>query len=252
MSITLIYTLKLLLLPPAGLLIPAITALLFGERKKARIVAIVCLALLLLLSLPVVVNQVARFWERIPPISSEAVQQLKPEGLVVIGGGLAYRVPEYPGRVTLNTRTLLRIRYAAKLSNELGLRILVSGGSVEEPEVLSEADLMAEALDREFKTPVAWLERESMNTAENARFSRKLLNEFGINKIVLVTQAYHMPRAALEFRKAGFEVLPAPTAFIGHAGKLRLFDWFPSTTAWANSYLLVHEMIGMLWYRICC
>lgn len=61
---------------------------------------------------------------------------------------------------------------------------------------------------REFITLLAWLESNSHNTAENAQFGRSLLLEYGINKIVLVTQAYHMPRAVNEFRKAGFDVLP--------------------------------------------
>ncbi|WP_446808325.1 YdcF family protein [Methylomonas sp. 2BW1-5-20] len=250
MSIIAIYIIKLLLLPPASLVILALIGVLFSKRKWGKRMAIVCLTLLWLLSLPIVVNQLARLWERVPPLSVEDVREFKPEALVVIGGGLEYAAPEYSGQATLHVRTLLRVRYAAKLSWELGLPILVSGGGALDPEQSSEADVMAQTLDREFKTPVAWLERYSSNTAENARFSREVLNEFGIDKIVLVTQAYHMPRAALEFRKAGFEVLPAPTAFIGHEGESRVLDWLPSPTAWANSFLLAHEMIGMLWYRI--
>jgi uncharacterized SAM-binding protein YcdF (DUF218 family) len=250
MSIIAIYTIKLLLLPPVSLVILALVGVLFSKRKWGKRMTIVCLTLLWLLSLPIVVKQWALLWERVPPLSAEAARQFKPEALVVIGGGLEYAAPEYPGQVTLHVRTLLRVRYAAKLAWELGLPILASGGGTFEPEEFSEADLMAQTLDGEFKTPVAWLERYSSNTAENARFSREVLNEFGINKIVLVTQAYHMPRAALEFTKAGFQVLPAPTAFIGHKGESRLLDWLPSPSTWANSFLLAHEMIGMLWYRI--
>ncbi|WP_026601988.1 YdcF family protein [Methylomonas sp. 11b] len=250
MSIVAIYVIKLLLLPPTSLAMLALAGLLLGKRKRGKNMAIVCLALLWLLSLPIVVKQWALLWERIPPLSADAVQPFKPQALVVIGGGIEYSAPEYPEQVTLHVRTLLRVRYAAKLAGELGLPILASGGGTLEPDDIPEAELMAQTLDNEFKTPVAWQEPRSSNTAENARFSRELLKQFGINKIVLVTQAYHMPRAALEFRKAGFEVLPAPTAFIGHAGETRLLDWLPSPSSWANSFLLAHEMIGMWWYRI--
>ncbi|MDX8127390.1 YdcF family protein [Methylomonas sp. OY6] len=250
MSIIAIYFIKLLLLPPTSLAMLALVGLLLRKRKWGKNMAIVCLALLWLLSLPIVVKHWAMLWERVSPLSTEAVQQFKPQALVVIGGGIEYSAPEYPGQVTLHVRTLLRVRYAAKLAGELSLPILASGGGMLEPDDIPEADLMAQTLESEFKIPVAWREPRSSNTAENARFSHELLKEFGINKIVLVTQAYHMPRAALEFRKAGFEVLPAPTAFIGHAGKSRWLDWLPSPTAWSNSFLLAHEMVGMWWYRI--
>jgi uncharacterized SAM-binding protein YcdF (DUF218 family) len=249
MSIIAIYIIKLLLLPPACLVIWALVGILL-KRNWGKRMTIVCLTLLWLLSLPIVVKQWALLWERVPPLSAQAVEQFKPQALVVIGGGTEYSAPEYPGQVTLHVRTLLRVRYVAKLSRELGLPILASGGGMLEQDDVPEADLMAQTLDKEFKTPVTWQEARSSNTAENARFSRELLKEFGINKIVLVTQAYHMPRAALEFRKAGFEVLGAPTAFIGHPGESRLLDWLPSPTAWSNSFLLAHEMVGMLWYRI--
>ncbi|AMK77883.1 MULTISPECIES: YdcF family protein [Methylomonas] len=250
MSIIAIYIIKLLLLPPTSLVILALVGLLLDKRKWGKRMTIVCLTLLWLLSLPIVVKQWALLWERVPPLSAEAAQQFEPQALVVIGGGIETSAPEYPGQVTLHVRTLLRVRYAAKLAGELGLPILASGGGMLEPEDISEAELMAQTLNDEFKTPVAWREPSSSNTAENARFSREVLKEFGINKIVLVTQAYHMPRAALEFRKAGFDVLPAPTAFIGHAGESRLLDWLPSPTAWYNSFLLAHEMVGTLWYRL--
>ncbi len=250
MSGVVIYFIKLILLPPISLLILALAALLFGKPKQGRHMAIVCLTLLGLLSLPIVIKQLAGLWERVPPLSIAAVQHSKPQALVVIGGGLDHSAAEYPGQITLHSRSLLRIRYAAKLAKELDLPILVSGGRVIDSEPMSEAKLMAAALDSEFKTPVSWQESDSKNTTENARFSYTLLSKQGVNNIVLVTQAYHMPRAASEFRKAGFTVLPAPTAFISSDAESLWQDWLPSPSAWTNSYLLAHEMIGMIWYRI--
>lgn len=209
----------------------------------------VSLLLLLLLSLPIVVRQWALIWEGFPALQIEQVQLFNPQTLVVIGGGTVYGAVEYQSPVTINTRTLLRVRYAAKLAGKIGLPILVSGGSVMETEGVSEADLMADVLVNEFKIPVAWRESNSRNTEENARFSHRILQDYAINKILLVTQAYHMPRAVHEFRKAGFEVLPAPTAFIGQDSGLNIFDFLPSPTALMNSYLLAHETLGMLWYR---
>lgn len=250
MSISIVYLIKLLLLPPGCLLIMALVGLWFRKRRYGLAVTGICLLLMLVLSLPAVTNLWANYWERVPPLSRQQVVEFKPEALVVIGGGVDKSAEEYQSPVTLGFRTLIRVRYAAKLAWELGLPILVSGGSVFDQNCASEASLMAEVLENEFKTPVAWLEDGSRNTAENARFSREVLGDYGIDRIVLVTQAYHMPRAMTEFRKAGFEVLPAPTAFIGHDAELSVLDWLPSPLALMNSFLLAHEAVGMLWYRV--
>jgi len=249
MSFIALYIAKALLLPPLGLLLAAILAL-AGKRKSGGRVALICLILLLLLSLPAVVNRLALAWERFPPLARDAYAQVQPQALVVIGGGLLYGETEYPDGVTLHPRSLIRARYAAKLALALNLPVLASGGGSPEAPEISEAGLMAEMLENEYGVPQPWRETASRNTAENARFSYALLHELGIDRIVLVTQAYHMPRAELEFRKAGFRVVPAPTAFIGHQGPLSWADWVPSVSAWSNVFLLAHEAVGMFWYRL--
>jgi hypothetical protein len=51
------------------------------------------------------------------------------------------------------------------------------------------------------------IEGGSINTHENAILSFQMLAPHSIRKILLVTSAMHMPRAAGAFRKAGFEVI---------------------------------------------
>lgn len=206
--------------------------------------------LLMMLSLPIVVGWWARNWEYFPPLQAGDITRFQPQALVVIGGGVNKAV-EYDTPRTVNAGTLLRIRYAARLAREFGLPVLASGGCVFGPECIPEAQLIADVLEMEFNTRVAWLEANSRNTAENARFSARELQDYNIKRIVLVSQAYHMPRAVLEFRKAGLEVLPAPTAFIsGDISELTIFDFVPSAAALMDSYLLAHETLGMLWYRL--
>lgn len=248
MLVIILSILKSLLLPPIGLLLLAMLGLAFHKRKAGLPLARVSLLLLLILSLPFVVNKLARFWECFPALRSEQVEQFLPQAIVVIGGGLDHAASEYSSEWTVKSGTLLRLRYAAKLAKETGLPVLVSGGKMLASPDVSEARIMASVLQQEFTIPIVWQEAESQNTAENARLSRNMLRQQGIDRIILVTQAYHMPRAESEFRKAGFQVLPAPTAFIGRDLDFSLFDWMPSVRAFEHVFLLAHESLGMFWY----
>ena len=93
-------------------------------------------------------------------------------------------------------------------------------------------------------------EEQSRNTIENAVFSRLLANPKPGERWLLVTSAYHMPRAMAVFRAAGFavEAYPVDWRTRGPADVLRPFgslgDGLRETDAAA------HEWIGLLAYRL--
>jgi uncharacterized SAM-binding protein YcdF (DUF218 family) len=70
-----------------------------------------------------------------------------------------------------------------------------------------EADAIAEMLI-EHGVPAEAVVRErcSLDTRDNARFAASLLGRRGLSRVVLVTCAWHLPRAERAFRAAGFEV----------------------------------------------
>jgi uncharacterized SAM-binding protein YcdF (DUF218 family) len=169
------------------------------------------------------------------------------QAIVVLGGGQYHDAPEYADN-TVNEATLARLRYAAFLQRKTGKPLLVSGGSPEGSRS-SEAQVMKAVLENEFGTPVAWAETASNNTLENARASRVLLAPLGINRVYLVTHAWHMPRAQGVFAQAGFEVVPAPTGFSTNFRSTPL-DFLPHANALRDSSRFFHEILGLLWYRI--
>ena len=67
-------------------------------------------------------------------------------------------------------------------------------------------------------------EPNSLNTYENAVNVQKILDQKGIKEILLVTSAFHMPRARLIFEKLGMKVIPAPTDFYTTEGKVKDFN----------------------------
>jgi len=108
---------------------------------------------------------------------------------------------------------------------------------------------MASALREDFVTPVRWVEGASENTAENARFSAAILRRDGVKKILLVTDAMHMPRAKMAFAQTGLEIVAAPTLFFGFTGIIPA-DLLPSAEGLRRSYYASYEWLGLVWYRM--
>ncbi|NOQ65455.1 MAG: YdcF family protein [Methyloprofundus sp.] len=250
MDIYIIYIVKALLLPLASLLLLSIAGLFFLSTHKpfAMILIGSSLALLLLLSLPIVAEFLANTQEIHPALNNEEIEIFAADAIVVLGGGLKDPAPEYSPKVTLKAISLVRVRYAALLAKQTQLPVLVTGGKVLSQAASSEADIMTEVLQNEFNQKVTWQEDRSRNTAENAYYTHQLLSAVGIKRIILVTHAFHMRRAATQFQLQGFEVLPAPTAFIGSYGLATVFDFLPSSKALHNSTYIIHEVIGRFWY----
>ncbi|GAB1233850.1 YdcF family protein [Ferrigenium sp. UT5] len=235
------------LLPPLNLLLLAALGLwLWHKRPRiARALVFTACAALWLLSTPYVSDALMRQLEGEPYAVDPRAHPA--DAIVVLGGGTYFHAPEYGGD-TVGERTLARLRYAASLHRATGKPLLVTGGK---PlgNALSEGMQMKQVLEQEFNVPVQWVEGESDNTFENARLSHSVLAQAGVRRIYLVTHAWHLPRAQLAFRTAGFDVVPAPTAFTTRNGTT-LLTFVPNANALRDSYWYLHEQIGMLWYRL--
>jgi len=171
--------------------------------------------------------------------------------IVVLGGGRrkgAIESPQYQNQ-DLSAASLERLRIGARLAHEAGLPILVTGGAPDQtsPSDLSEAVVMAQILNKEFKLQAKWLEAQSHTTQENAEFSAKLLKRDGVTTIYLVTHFWHMPRAQRVFEKQGLEVIPVPHGF-NHSENFNPTDFYP--TSITETRQIWHEILGVLWYSL--
>ncbi len=239
--------LVILLLPPANGLLLICAAGLFRRRRWAFGLAALGTALLVLQSLPPVADALMASLERRAGAVVEDADGAR--AIVVLASGLVLEQPEYGGD-TAGERTLVRLRYGATLARRFGLPVLVSGGLPHDA-TRTEAAVMADILEREFAVPVRWQETQSRNTAENAERSAAILRAAGVKRVLLVTQAFHMPRAVRLFRAAGLEVVPAPTHFkAGSESSLRPADLLPGIAALHHSYYALHEWLGIAWLAL--
>jgi len=133
--------------------------------------------------------------------------------------------------------------------------IFCSGGNNPiggQPGQIPEATWMARLLEEwDMPTAAIQIESGSINTHENAIRTYQMLSSHSIHRILLVTSAMHMPRAAGTFRKAGFEVIAVPADFRTGWGEANLLDkWLPSANNVIKSDAALHEWLGIAIYRL--
>lgn len=239
------------LLPPLSLLLMLALGifLLYRRRKFAKPLILIAFGMLWIVSMPYFAEIGLHLLEaRTVALGSQHGQPQAADVIVILGGGTYFHAPEYAGVDTIGDATLVRLRYGAKLQRETGKPILVTGGKPLGNNT-SEAQQMRSSLEQDFHVPVRWVEDASDNTFESARYSFQTLQKAGIKKIYLVTHASHMPRAANAFRRAGFEVVEAPTSFTTQY-KTDIFSFLPNAGSLSASNIFIHEIIGLLWYRV--
>ncbi|MFY0990693.1 YdcF family protein [Halomonas sp. C05BenzN] len=234
--------LKYLLLPPLVNAILTLLGMLLWSRMRLLAGLLVLLGLggLLALATPVASHALRQGLEA--PALTGPAPLADAQAIVILGGGRDYRSPEFGWGDAPANASWRRLAYGAHLHRESGLPILVSGGRVHD-EHSAEASLMAAALREVFEVPVLWMEGRSRNTSENARHSAEMLHGTGVERIALVSQAWHLPRAVAEFERNGFTVVPAPTEFASVPPE-GPSAWLPRAYHLHQSTQALHEWLG--------
>jgi uncharacterized SAM-binding protein YcdF (DUF218 family) len=246
------YVSKQLLMPPGLLLVLLILGIVL--RKRWPKVSMACLVLGVLgfwvMSLPVAVEWEARFIEHDRALAQAAWVSLgqRADAIVVLGASRERGDPAWEGDVA-SSMGIERVRYAARVAKASHLPVLITGGSplVDPP---SEAELMADVMEKDLGVSVRWQEKSSRTTWENATLSAPILKQAGVKRIVLVTQAFHMARARWCFERQGFEVVAAPMGFMSTPSGRPLGGWMPEAKAMAQSMILLNEAIGLVAYPL--
>lgn len=204
---------------------------------------------LILFSLPIVKLGMFNILETYPPLSKAQLARPSAQAIVILGGGLSPKAPEYDYQDVLKHYAIERVSYGVYLHQQTGLPVLVTGGQVFN-DFAPEAEIMQKTLLQAFNTPTRWVENKSKNTMENAIFSQSMLNRDKIKRIYLVTHAWHIPRAVAAFQKTGLEIIPAPMGFESKTKDIGYGDFLPNAHSLAKTSLWFHEVLGIIWYQI--
>lgn len=233
--------------PANFLLLLALTggALLWtGAARAGRVLICLVLAILLTIGVAPVGAAMLAVLEGQFPAGEE------PEGVdgVVLLGGAIDAASYYERRGSGYTTSIGRVIEAARLARRHpGARLLVAGG----PELEtghSEAEATRALLVELGVAPQRIeLETHSRNTFENAEFVKTLAKPKPDEHWLLVTSAFHMPRAMGCFRAVGFPVSAFPVDYRYGAQTGLRFDLFDGLSE--LKYAL-HEYTGLIVYRL--
>ncbi len=243
-----------LLLPPGGLILLGLLGMVFWRRWWGRGLVLVSLTLFWLLSTAPIRDMLLEPLESAyAPVSIDVVDASARTGtaIVLLGGGVYEKAPEYGGRDQLAGEALSRTWYAAYLAKKTGLPVYATGGIALSDAIEAEGEVMRRYLI-ELGVPAAHVHTEALanNTWGNAKLVKSLIEDTGIRQVILVTNARHMPRAVWCFESQGISVLPAPCAYIASRSAYDLRSYIPHWGTLRDSSQALHEYLGLVWYGL--
>lgn len=240
---------EFLLYPFTWVLILLLIALLTYNKKKRRRFLMYSLGMLLFFSNSFIVDEFTRIWE----VEVTRISEIDPEikTAIVLGGGVFY-----------DAETDM-VKYGGNADRYLGVlkpyregkieKILVSGGAANylepntrEGEMLERLYLLCNIDQNDIL-----LEDQSLNTYQNALYSKPILEATGEKKFLLITSAGHIRRAVACFEKQGIEVQAFPV-MKGVGNRRYEIDHLlvPRIMNFHRWHSLIHEWIGFLSYKV--
>ena len=242
-----IYINKILpiIVSPLGLII---ILLFFGVFRKRMLPSMIGLINLIILSLPIVSRQLIKLLEQnFRPTTPSGIARA--DTVVVLSGmvtliekndGIHYEFSEAVDRIFAGIN-LLKIGKAQK--------IILTRGKLPWSVGVPEGEFLAEFIQSQGINPNRILLSEIVqNTNDEAKAISRMLPKN--SEVILVTSAFHMPRAVKVFQNQNLKVIPYPVDFRSSVKKINIIDFLPQASAFKDSNFYFREIIGRAYYSI--
>jgi uncharacterized SAM-binding protein YcdF (DUF218 family) len=245
-------TLELLLSPvgltACGLILLTVLVSWRPHRPAVRLLIYASTLLFICASMPLTANMALGALEQ--KATQERVCPPPPPAsvIVVLAGGINGNPASDADVAALKAASLRRLLSAVQLAQQVpDSTLLISGGWGKS---VREADLMG-ALAEKMGFPAARivLDTQSRTTFQTAQNIRQRLSHVPPGQRYLVTSADHMPRAMMAFAHENLSICAWPVDY--EALPLQPLDMLtPQISALEKSTRVVHELLGMLYYRL--
>ena len=234
-----------IIVSPLGLII---ILLFLGIFRKKILPSVVGLMILMILSLPIVSGQLIKFLEQsyTPTNPNEIVSA---DTVIVLSGmvktiehnnGVQYEFSDAVDRIFAGIN-LLKIGKAQK--------IILTRGKLPWSIGVPESEFLAEFIKSQGIDPNRILLTEIVqNTNDEAKVISKMLPKN--SEVILVTSAFHMPRAEKVFQNQNLKVVPYAVDFRSPTKKIDIIDFLPQADAFKDSSFYFREIIGRTYYSL--
>jgi uncharacterized SAM-binding protein YcdF (DUF218 family) len=233
------------------LLLGLILGLIYAPRKKfGRPLALASTIALALVALSPISALLLRPLEDRFPRQPQAMEP--PKGIIVLGGAVDERIANTRGQTSLNDAAE-RMTEAVALSRLYPqAKLVFSGGTSALVHTEVREAQVARKLWSELGVPEDHMifEDESRNTWENAEYTQMLVHPGHDERWLLITSAFHMPRAMGIFRALGMNPVAYPVDFRTYGTWEDLRPPGDSTLAIRNFDIALREWLGLVAYRL--
>jgi uncharacterized SAM-binding protein YcdF (DUF218 family) len=178
-----------------------------------------------------------------------ASRALKADAIVVLSGDVRRQAYPRSDVEISGNRVLKAIRLYRQGAAPL---IIMTGGSGDLfDQEFKEAVLMRK-FAAEFGVPADKIivESRSRNTRENLLYTAGLLKQLKAKKIILVTSAFHLPRAHALLRKSGVETLPVASDYYAPDKTYDPFSFVPDAANLSRSTVAIKEYLALAVYWV--
>jgi uncharacterized SAM-binding protein YcdF (DUF218 family) len=229
------------------ILIGLIRLALTRRKRGFRLVLVGAIGLAAITATPISAWTIIPLENRFPqPVLPDRV-----DGIVVLGGSVSPHISAARGRPSVRDAAERLLAAAVLARRYPEARVIMSGGEANIiPTGEREAGVMRDVLVNQ-GIPAARiiLDSRSRNTYENAVESKRLAEPKPGEVWVLITSAWHMPRAVGCFRSVGWDVIPYPVDYQS-SGK---FEWrtsFQLRKELVRIDTAAREWMGLVAYRL--
>jgi uncharacterized SAM-binding protein YcdF (DUF218 family) len=237
---------------PLHLLMVALgLGLYFAPRKNfGRPLAVAATIALALIAFSPISTLLLRSLEDRFPLQQQAMEP--PKGIIVLGGAIDERITADRGQTVLNEAAERMTEAVALARLYPQAKLVFSGGTNAFVRTDVREAQVARKLWSELGVPEQRMifEDESRNTWENAEDTQKLVHPGNDERWLLITSAYHMPRAMGIFRVLGMNPIAYPVDFRTHGTWEDLGPPADSTLAIRNFEIALREWSGLIAYRL--
>ena len=230
-------------------LIVIIILIILGLISRSKKISLIGVFILIVCSLPIVSDKLVAYLESDYQLNKSS--NIEPADAIVVLSGMIKTINSKQGLDYEFGGAVDRIFAGIDLfKEEKAPKLILTRGKLPWSIGIPEGEYLKDfAIKNGISENHIFLTENVENTDQEAKAIQKLLSKDN-PRVILVTSAFHLPRARIVFEAADINVVPFPVDFLKGLSKLTFMSFIPSANALSGTSFFVREMIGRVYYNL--